>query len=169
MYQEKQYFRQTWLILLFLGLNGLLLYGVVQQVILGIPFGNNPAPDAVLVLVWLFILGLSALFLNMSLQTQIDKVGIWFRFFPLMGKPRQIKWAEVASLQIRACRPLREFGGWGLRYGAKGLRAYTTSGRHGLEIHTKDGRKVFLGTQKPEQMRAYLKEAGKDYLLELVE
>ena len=169
MFQEKQYFRQTWLVLLFLGMNLMFLYGVIQQIIFREPWGNNPAPDGVLIAIWLLMLGLTILFMLMNLNTQIDEVGIWFSFFPLMANPRLIKWEEVATMEIRTCKPIREFGGWGLRYGAKGLKAYTTSGKYGLEVHTKGGKKIFLGTQKPSEMGEYLHQTGKEYLINLVE
>jgi hypothetical protein len=169
MFQEKQYFRQTWLVLLFLGMNLMFVYGIIQQIIFRDPWGNNPAPDGVLIAIWLLLLGLSILFMRMCLHTQIDEVGIWFSFFPLVTNPRQIKWEEVATMEIRTCKPIREFGGWGLRYGARGLTAYTTSGKHGLEIHTKKGKKIFLGTQKPSEMADCLRDLGKEYLIHLVE
>jgi len=169
MFQEKQYFRQLWVILLFLGLNLFFLYGVIQQIIFGDPFGSNPASDFMLIVIWLFIMAFTWFFMIMSLKTQIDEAGIWFSFFPFLSNPRQVKWEEISSLNLRTCKPLQEFGGWGLRYGAKGIRAYTTSGRHGLEIHTHDGRKIFLGTQRPNEIESIVEDLKKDYLFSIVE
>ena len=46
---EKQRFRQRWLWLLLIFSPLLLGAAVVYQVILGIPFGHNPAPDVLLI------------------------------------------------------------------------------------------------------------------------
>ena len=45
LYREVQYFRQTWLWILLLSISLITIWGMVQQLFLGKPFGNNPAPD----------------------------------------------------------------------------------------------------------------------------
>lgn len=51
LYREIQHFRQVWLWVLLLSVSLLAVYGLVQQLIPGIPFGNNPAPDTVLIII----------------------------------------------------------------------------------------------------------------------
>ena len=48
LFHEVQHFRQLWLWALLLAIAALSIWGTVQQLLLGIPFGNNPAPDGVL-------------------------------------------------------------------------------------------------------------------------
>lgn len=46
LYSERQRFKQWWLWLILLGVNGLFLFGVFKQVIGGQPFGDKPMSDA---------------------------------------------------------------------------------------------------------------------------
>ena len=51
----------------------------------------------------------------------------------------------------RGCWP--EYGGWGIRtISLKKNIAYTISGDKGLQIELKDGKKILLGTQNPEEV-----------------
>lgn len=47
-YREVQYFRQIWAVILVLGIAIYMWYALVQQLIYGVPVGDNPAPDIVL-------------------------------------------------------------------------------------------------------------------------
>ena len=46
--------------------------------------------------------------------------------------------------------PLREFGGWGLRYGRLGA-AYTTKGHYILHIEKTEGQAINLTIAQPEE------------------
>jgi len=50
LFKEVQHVRQPWVWVVVLGIAALQWWGFVQQILLGIPFGSNPAPDAVMVL-----------------------------------------------------------------------------------------------------------------------
>jgi len=90
----------------------------------------------------------------------IDDEGIHYKMFPFHFKWQTIAWQEIHNLEIRTYRPLKEFGGWGLRFGQSG-KAYTISGKTGLQLQLKNGRKVLFGTQKADVMKSYLQEMGK--------
>ena len=49
-FSEIQRFRLKWAWAGVIAVNGLFIYAIVQQVILGKPFGNKPASDLVLIL-----------------------------------------------------------------------------------------------------------------------
>jgi len=48
LYREVQHFRQVLLWVLLLCIAGAAIYAMVEQLVLGKPFGDNPASDAVL-------------------------------------------------------------------------------------------------------------------------
>ena len=98
--------------------------------------------------------------LVLRLQTVIDDEGIHYKMFPFHFKWQTIAWNDIQNLEIRTYRPLKEFGGWGLRFGQSG-KAYTISGKTGLQLQLKNGRKVLFGTQKADVMKSYLQEMGK--------
>lgn len=57
-YREVQRMRQIWVLLLIVPMAILMWYGFVQQIILGVPFGDKPAPDIVYIVLW-FIFGIA--------------------------------------------------------------------------------------------------------------
>ncbi|HID51899.1 MAG TPA: hypothetical protein EYP41_07680 [Anaerolineae bacterium] len=55
-FREVQYIRRVWWVMLLVGgIAALMWWGFWQQIILGQPWGNNPAPDWMMWLLWLFI------------------------------------------------------------------------------------------------------------------
>ncbi|WP_152649099.1 hypothetical protein [Demequina flava] len=60
---------------------------------------------------------------------------------------RDIPAADIASVTVASYRPMREFGGWGWRFGLhdKRARAYTVTGSTALVLTLHDGGKVYLG------------------------
>ena len=51
LFTERQRFKQWWLWLILLGVNGLFLYGTIQQLCLGKEFGDKPMSNLGLLLV----------------------------------------------------------------------------------------------------------------------
>ncbi|MDH4071103.1 MAG: hypothetical protein OEV30_11855 [Ignavibacteria bacterium] len=166
LYIEEQRFRQPWVwIGIALSIVGLLplWHGLYQQLGEGIPWGDNPTSDTVLIVVvagmTLLILGIMIMLLNARLVISITRDQIGYRFRPFHRREHVIRWDEVAKAEIRSYRPIMEYGGWGIRIGAGG-RAYNVSGTDGLQLELKDGRKVLFGTQKPHELGAVVQQIG---------
>jgi hypothetical protein len=157
LFSERQYFRQWWLWGLLLMPFGLILYGLYVQLVQGIPFGNNPGSNEMLIGVAVFLLLLLVAFYFMSLQVELSRAGIRYRFFPFFGS-RFIAWEEVAEAEVRQYQPLKEYGGWGIKYGSGGT-AYNVSGNMGLQLVLhKNNKRILLGTQQPEALRLALQK-----------
>jgi hypothetical protein len=62
----------------------------------------------------------------------------------------------LAEVKVREYRPLAEYGGWGVRGFGKN-RALNVSGNFGLQLVMKDGAKMLIGTQKPQELEDFLK------------
>lgn len=116
---------------------------------------NSSAPPAVILTIMIFNTLLALAFLFGTLKTEYNKEGIIIKFFPFLFKTRVIKWQEVAKAYIREYSPLREFGGWGIRRSKKG-KAYTVQGKLGLQLELRDGKKLLIGTQRPEDIAKFL-------------
>jgi len=155
LFKESQRFSQKWIIILITLPVLFTLWGIIQQVILGKPFGDNPSPDWVLWLTFLGPLVLVFFFFRLTLHTRIDRDGIYYRFAPVHRKVRYIKWSDVRVVYVRKYRPIAEYGGWGFRTGRSG-KALNTFGRMGLQIEFHDGKRLLLGTQKPELLKRTL-------------
>ncbi|MBD2756772.1 hypothetical protein [Spirosoma validum] len=150
LFTEKQYFRQLLVIGLLVFINLFFIYGFVQQIILGHPFGTKSAPDAVLII---FLIGsflLTYFMWTAHLATTISVRGIAYQFHPFQRKPTCIPWREIKACYVRKYSPLKEYGGWGYRNYPKNS-AFNVSGNTGIQIvlHTKEY--VLLGTNKGDQ------------------
>jgi hypothetical protein len=152
-FEEKQRFRQPWIWFLMGLLLLLALWGFIQQVVMGSSFGNNPAPDWVLGLILFFMAALCWFLWGFELQTRIDDAGIAFRWAPFQSKYTLIPWEEIEKVEVVEYSPLKDYGGWGIRYGARG-KAHTVSGKTGLDIYRKGKKKpLLIGTQRPEELK----------------
>jgi hypothetical protein len=82
------------------------------------------------------ILAIVGLFIySIKLKVSIDQKGITYQYPPFRNKPTTLPWEDIQTVELLKINPLKEFGGWGLRYGKLGA-AYTTRGRYILHIKT---------------------------------
>jgi hypothetical protein len=167
-FNEEQKFGKKFIVLLIILISsfaiGILVWGVIQQLVLGHPFGNHPMSDNGLIIsnifISIFILLMDWLLLNVKMETTINNEGIWYRFYPFLVKKRFINWNDIDKAYLRDYKPIIEYGGWGIRFGFSG-RAYNIRGNHGLQLVFRDGKKLLLGTQKPEELESLLKNLGR--------
>ena len=152
-FSETQKFRQWWLWFSLAGIKCLMGFFIVTQVLFGKPFGSSVVDNAALLIGFLFMLILSLLFFIMKLETRITDTGIAVRFYPIQLKFRNYNWEEIDQIYLRKYSPLLEYGGWGIRYSLTGKgKALNVSGKMGLQLVFKDGRKLLIGTSKPEDL-----------------
>jgi hypothetical protein len=155
-FKEVQGFRVWWAWAAIIALNILFMYAIIQQVIIGIPFGNNPASNLVLLLAELATLSFLYFLYSIKLKTTFNEQGIHYRFYPFQRKPTFIEWNELSDAYIRHYNSFYEFGGWGIRTGSeKAGRAINTSAscNEGLQLEFKDGKLLLIGTAKPEEIK----------------
>lgn len=161
-FKEKQSFTIWWLYILLLGLNAILIYGFYQQVIMGKPYGSQPASDTFLIVFTLLMLLFTLFMLSLRLDTLINKEGIAVRFYPIHQKYKFYPWEEIESYELRTYQPIKEYGGWGIRRGVNKSRALNVKGNQGLQLVFKDGSKLLIGTQDAEQLAKLLGEMEND-------
>jgi hypothetical protein len=158
LFLEKQKFNQWWVWAGLIALNMLFLYGIVQQLIFKIPFGNKPASDVLLIIFSLIPIGLTWLFYSFELTTGITKGGVVFQLKPLHSKALKVNWSEIEKAYVRDYSPLKDYGGWGYRLSTKG-KAYNVRGNKGLQLELKNGQKILIGTQKAEALERVINAA----------
>lgn len=157
---EVQRFTQPWLVLLVGAVAAFTWIVAIAQLIFGQPVGTNPASDAGMVAIWVLVgVALPALFLLANLRTEVREHAICIRFTPFHLRYRCFRYADIRSIRARRYRPLREYGGWGLRLGPSGW-AYNVSGDLGVQLELVDGRRVLIGSRDPEAIVAAVKAAG---------
>jgi len=158
-YREVQQFHQRWLwVLIIVGalvLIGLFGYGMVQQLVFGEPWGDRPMSDTALAvtgtLLILLEIGIVALFAAMKLITEVRSDGLYIRFVPFHLSFRRISLEDLAGVEARTYSPMREYGGWGIRFG-RGGRAYNVSGNRGVRIDYATGRHILIGSQRADEL-----------------
>jgi Na+/melibiose symporter-like transporter len=166
-FNEVQRFKTWWAWVAAAALNVLFIYAIVQQVILGKPFGTKPAPDVVLIITEIFFLLLLFFLMSIKLKTRINDAGIYYRFYPFQFKETKIEWHELRDAYMREYNSYHEYGGWGIRTGTKKTgKAINTSAssNKGLQLQFNDGGLLLIGTARPAEMQliiAAVIEAGK--------
>ncbi len=154
---EIQYFRQWWLISAMLLPAALFGYGIVQQIFLGKPFGDHPLPDVGLLLAFLaFLVFFMWFFLALRLETEVSADGLYYKFRGIHFKRQILRWDEIEVAESVLYKPILEYGGWGIRYGFHG-KAYSVSGNKGVQVKTRSGVKILIGTQQPDELMQTLR------------
>jgi len=162
-FHELQKFRQglLWILLLLIDILALIFfgYGIFKQLVLGQALGSRPLPDIAFVIVGLlFILLLAVItysFYSMKLLTEVRDDGLTIRFHPLTHQ--LIPYEHIKTCKVRKYHPIREYGGWGIRYRRKG-KAFTVSGTLGVQLELVQGKSLLIGSQKPEELARAIQE-----------
>jgi len=85
-----------------------------------------------------------------SLRTEVRTDGIYIRFFPLHLSFHKIPLEDLTAYGARTYSPIREYGGWGIRYRRRS-KAYNARGNRGVQLHLRNGEQILIGSQKPEE------------------
>lgn len=147
-YHEEQRFTQWWLWVMLIGMTFIPIVGIYRQIILGIPFGDNPMPDFGLFIFLAVMIGMLVFFRSIRLITDIDDESVRMQFIPFFVK-KSLKWADIKSIEVVRYG----FVGYGIRLGSKYGIVYNTNGRDGIAIVTNKGRKFVIGTQNKEEVK----------------
>jgi hypothetical protein len=145
-FKETQRFTQWWLWLILLFAWGSMIYAF---------FTDKTESDVANIVSIVIMCGLPILFWQMRLITRITSEGIYVRFTPFHLKEQFYAWDSIESAQVRTYSPLKEYGGWGIKYGFNGQgKVYNVAGNQGLQLVLKSGEKLLIGTQKPVEIQA---------------
>lgn len=151
LFSERQRFNQWWIWLLVVALSVMPVFELVRRITAHQLSISDPA-----MLVETFIpFVLLLLIFNLRLDTKITKEGVSVRFIPFIWKYRHYSFETIDKLYLRQYKPIGEYGGWGLR-GFGNNRALNIAGNKGVQIVFADGRRLLIGTQKPEEIKAVL-------------
>lgn len=162
LFREVQKMDQLW-VRLIVGIPVVISwYGAYQQLILRKPFGNNPAPDwMMLVLLVVFGIVFPLFCYSLRMITEVRKDGLYVRFYPFHLSFRSFPIKSIQSYDILTYNPIRDYGGWGIRYGLKGT-AYNAKGNKGVHFEFVEGgkvKKLLVGSQIPETLSAAIDRA----------
>lgn len=93
-------------------------------------------------------------FLALRLVTEVRDDGVYVKFGPLHRSFHRIPWENVDAVTATTYEPAAYGGwGWGIRVSPTGAKkAYRISGDDGVEIRRTDGRDLFVGTNRPDEL-----------------
>lgn len=94
--------------------------------------------------------GVSLLLIVGGLHTFVRPDGLYVRLVPLTRQHR-FEWAEIVSATACDYRPIRDYGGWGVRWSREG-KAYNVYGSRGVKIELVDGRQILIGSQHADAL-----------------
>ena len=145
-FKETQRFTQWWLWLILFGSWITMIYAIAQ---------DPPQSNLGSIVSYAIGMLLPIFFWQMRLITRITEKGIYVRFIPFHLKEQFYPWDSIESAQVRTYSPLKEYGGWGIKYGFNGQgKVYNVAGNQGLQVVFKSGEKLLIGTQKPLAIQA---------------
>jgi hypothetical protein len=151
-FREGQKMTQWWIWLILFCVAGIWIWAIIQQLLLGQLFGERPMNNMGLILTSFIPLGLIVLFYILSLKTRVSAQGIDVRYYPLWST--HIPWHQIQSAEIVRY----PFVGYGIRYSSQYGTVYNARGQWGLLILKKNGEKLLVGTQKPDELLAAVKK-----------
>ena len=133
------------------------------QIISGKPIGNKPAPDFVLVIIFIFMVLFAFFAGRQKLKTTITPDEITYSSEIFFSGETVTKFSDVKSISIRKYKPMKEFLGWGVKWNST-TDCFTMSGDIGLELTMANNKKILIGTQKPAELQLVLDTYFKDKL-----
>ena len=147
-FKETQKMTQWWLWAILLGTMGVVLWRIIDDAVSRqlsfAEFLHSPGVWAPILLP-IVILGF---FYVASLKTDVDSTGIRIRYFPMWQT--NIPWEQMESAEIMKYG----FVGYGIRFSIRHGTVYNAKGNRGLQIVKKNGSKILIGTQRPEEFKA---------------
>ena len=146
LFEENQKFTQWWLWVI------LLSFPIIS---VG-PFDEND------INIYHVLIGLALpiIFYLFELRIKIKEDGLYYQFSPFHLRFHEIKMDEMESFKAMNYSPLKEYGGWGIKYGFKG-KAYNVSGNKGVKVFLKNDTNIMFGSQKHKELENNLKKIKK--------
>ena len=108
-------------------------------------------PISIVVVFWVFMWFL-------RLETRVEKDLVRARVFPLHLSFRKFTWEEIEKHEVVTYRPLRDYGGWGIRLGRNGW-AYNMWGTRGVLLYLKKGKTQLIGSQRADELASAIARA----------
>ncbi|MEJ5260345.1 MAG: hypothetical protein WHS88_09170 [Anaerohalosphaeraceae bacterium] len=146
LFEERQRFGLLLQVPLWAGIvvfGGVLLFLQFKGVLSGTLMG-------LLWLCWVFTAVVDGFLATGGMLTYVRREGIEVVCLPLTFLRRQIAWEEIERLYARTYSPILEYGGWGIRFGRAGT-AYNIRGNQGIQLELKNGKRILIGTQQPQE------------------
>lgn len=149
-FREEQRFSWFWMIPLMIPAV-ILGYGVYRQVWQRRPFGDYPIGNTLLWSVFLVSLVVAVWFPQIKLITEVRGDVLSIRFTSLWPE-RLIVWTDVRRLETITYKPIKDFGGYGVRWATGRGMVFNARGNRGVRMELASGERIVLGSQRPKEL-----------------
>lgn len=164
-FHEEQQFRQTWVWIILILSTISLWYIAIQELIFNNAVGSGDMSKEMMFAFWLgFGILFPFFFYKLKLTTQVRQDGLYIKFAPIYLSFKKIKLDNLKKHYVRSYDPIREYGGWGIKYGKMG-KVYNVSGDRGVQLEFTEKKGLLIGSQKSEQLDNAIKQYLKNYNL----
>ena len=159
-YKESQRFRQWWLWAIVVPGPVFLIWATIAEFVRATSDGEGIATFFVLsVFTFVFGIVLPAFLLRAGLETEVYDDMVRVRFVPIHRNWQNFDFTSITVVEATTYRPIRDYGGWGIRYGGPG-KAYNVSGNKGVLLTFGTGKTLMIGSQRPEELAAAIRANG---------
>lgn len=159
LFEEKQSFVGTWMWYLVIVISVLSVGGTVFSWV----YSNNPEGPIGTTIAAIVTIGVIVLFGTSKLYTTIDDHAIYYRYPPFVNSEKMLTRADIEEIYVRDYKPIMEYGGWGYRFRFRSGRALNVAGNVGVQILTSAGKRILIGTQKPEDLKWAVKRLKENW------
>jgi hypothetical protein len=146
-FHEEQRFRDSWI---WVAIAVPMAFAVLALLT------TRAAPAAAPVSVVIVAVGVAALIGIARLETTVTDDAVVVRFHGLWPT-RSIRLDDIAEYAPMHYR-MWDSGGWGVHFGLAGM-TYNVSGNEGIRFRLKNGVRMLVGTQRPDELAAAIAKA----------
>ena len=65
---------------------------------------------------------------------------------------KSVRYDRIVRTESVTYSPIREFGGWGIRWGKDGKKVWSARGNHAVVLHLRDGTRLYVGSDSPHRL-----------------
>jgi hypothetical protein len=114
---------------------------------------NNSIVGDLMLLAFVFIYGVGFPFFvyTTACIRRSEKLAVYIKCKPFHRKWISFNSEDISKVEAATYSPIKEYGGWGIRYGRKG-KGYNVSGNKGLFVTLRNGRNIMIGLANHEEL-----------------
>ena len=123
-----------------------------QAVVISLGARAGPRPASPIALALGVVVGvlLPLLLMTLHIAVTVTGEGLWLALPPFWR--RTVPLERITSVEVVSVSPLRDAGGYGLRFGGGGRVALVMRRGAAVEVRTVTGEQYVVGTRHPEQL-----------------
>lgn len=135
-------------------------WGIYRQIITGQPWGNKPMSDTALILIAIFAVAsasaITVALFAVQMRTLVYPNRVVLRYRPF--KTRVTLASEISAASSATYRPIRDFGGWGVRRSIRrNAWIYSMTGDQAVDLTLDGDIHLFIGTRRPVELESAIR------------